>query len=288
MKFIFWNLIVSVLILFNSSDSNASPINAYTANVSNIGGTAFLKSCNFPLVRTYTTVTTLQELEAISTFDCVIGGLELRIANEHVSLPNLKMVYGALIMRNTSALSFTASVLEEVNGSLFIELNKNVLQVHLPKLGSLNGIHRVQGNISLQSLNFGALGAINGKMDIFGNSLLLEFNLRALGGVNGALRVWENHRLKAIRLNALATVNGQIKIASNQNLEFIGLYSLKTLRGALVVTHNPALSASPLLELANHLKIRNKLARVKIAGNASNELNYAIGMETFALTFKRH
>ena len=196
--------------------------------------------CAAPLYRAYTIVT---DPAAVSRFDCIIGALDIR-ADGEVALPALRMIYGALIVRNTRLQGFSAPALEEVNGSLFIELNPNLTGVNLPKLGSLNGVHRIQGNPALEALTLKALGAINGKLDVFGNDGLMSLDLHALGGVNGSLRIWENG-----------------------NLELLGLRSFKALHGAFVVRRNPRLPEAPLLVLANDLKKKSRLARVKIAEN---------------------
>ncbi len=150
-------------------------------------------------------------LARIRNTDCFFGDIHIRDV-EHVQLPNLKMLYGSLIVKHSLATSIEAPLLLEVNGSLVLSDNKNLMSISFPKLGSLNGTHRIHSNPQVTELTLPSLGAVNGILVISDNHAMTTLDFRALGGINGYVGVLRNSNLDHVNLRSLSAINGRIEL----------------------------------------------------------------------------
>ncbi|MBI5508481.1 MAG: hypothetical protein HY903_06995 [Deltaproteobacteria bacterium] len=232
---------------------------------------ATLLSCKpLPCLRAHVLIRSQEDLDRLQEITCITGTLDIAADSvlpavelasiEEISdgfgvvgtssvrgirMPNLRRLPGGglSITNNSALLSFEASQLSIVGGTIVISRNTVLEGLVLPRIEKIGlGGLQILRNPRIRNVDLPTLTELEGG--------------GMLGGVlsGGGFLVDGCERLERIDASRLASVTGHVAIDSNSELRGISLPALQLVKGNLAIRNNPSLPSCSVQNLIDRLQ----------------------------------
>ncbi len=196
------------------------------------------------------TILTAENIAALAGAVCVVGDLRILGPVGPVTLPDLRVVTGRIILVDTDVTSLQLPGLVHA-GQIIVQDNATLTAVSFPALTAVDGDLVLTDNPALTSVDLAQLITVGGSLRITNNNVLIVLTAPNLVEVGRDLEISDNDALESVLFEQVIRVGENLIIRDNDALVELLLSVVAAVGGNLVIVGNGSLESVDLASLEN-------------------------------------